>query len=274
MDGILFKMGANRFWYVQPDGALETWLIAHSDGFDITVSDPQSRVLQIQGPASLEIMRAASDGAIDETLRYFRSGFFELGGQTLYVSRTGFTGELGYEIYSLGNNTNYRQLWNHLMSSGESHGMEFSGPGSMEIRRLEAGILDNKTDMDMSMTPFQAGLGSFIDMDKDGFVGREALVHADRRTLLYGLKCGDIKPLMHDKILKNNTCIGHVTAGAISPYLKTGIGYVRFNLPGEREGGEYVLQSSDGTTHACDIVSLPFYDREKKIPRGLNTTIP
>ena len=68
MDGILFKLADNRFWYVQPDGALESWLLAHSEGFDVTISDPQSRVLQIQGPASFDIMAAASDGKIDDTM--------------------------------------------------------------------------------------------------------------------------------------------------------------------------------------------------------------
>ena len=71
MDGILFKLSEDRFWYVQPDGALETWLIAHSEGFDVTISDPKSRVIQIQGPKSLEIMHAASNGAIDEKMGYF-----------------------------------------------------------------------------------------------------------------------------------------------------------------------------------------------------------
>jgi glycine cleavage system aminomethyltransferase T len=274
MDGILFKMGDNRFWYVQPDGALETWLIAHSGGFDITVSDPHSRVLQIQGPKSLEVMHSASSGTIDETLGYFRAGFFTLGNQEVYVSRTGFTGELGYEIYSLGNDTDCPQLWNHLMAVGESYGMEFSGPGSMEIRRLEAGILDNGTDMDMSLTPFQAGLGAFIDMDKEDFIGREALINADRRTLLYGIKCKDVKPIMHDSILRKNENVGRVTAGALSPYLETGIGYVRFSIPGDWQGQKLVLQSSDGEKHDCDVVSLPFFDREKKIARGLDKTIP
>lgn len=95
MDGLLFRLAEKRFWYIQADGALETWLIAHSEGFDISISDPKSRVLQIQGPASLAIMRDASDGTIDERMGYFHAGFHDLGGQELYVSRTGWTGELG-----------------------------------------------------------------------------------------------------------------------------------------------------------------------------------
>jgi aminomethyltransferase len=274
MDGLLFKLTTDRFWYVQPDGALETWLIAHSEGFDITVSDPKSRVLQIQGPMSPAVMRDASNGAIDESMGYFHAGFFDLGGQELYVSRTGWTGELGFEVYSQGDETDHHRLWDHLMDAGTPHGLEFSGSGSMEIRRLEAGILDNITDFDMSMTPFQAGLGPFIDMDKDDFVGRDALLDADRRTLLYGLKCKSAKPIMNNTVLKAEHPVGRVTAGAWSPYLDTAIGYVRFNTPGDWAGQRLSLLSSDDERHECEIVSLPFYDPDKKIPRGLDKTIP
>lgn len=117
MDGLLFNLSKDRYWYVQPDGALETWLIAHSDGFDTKISDPESRVLQIQGPASQAIMHDASNGAIDETMGYFHSGFFDLGGQELYVSRTGWTGELGYEVCSQGDKTDHLRLWDHLMEA-------------------------------------------------------------------------------------------------------------------------------------------------------------
>ena len=113
----------------------------------------------------MEIMRAASAGRIDEGMRYFQAGFFDLGGQEVHVSRTGFTGELGYEIYSLGDATDHLALWDHLMASGEPHGMEFSSTSPMTIRRIEAGILGNTTDMDTTMTPFEAGLAPFIDMD-------------------------------------------------------------------------------------------------------------
>ena len=112
---------------MQPDGALETWLIAHSEGFDIKISDPKSRVLQIQGPASLAVMCDASHGAIDESMGYFHAGFFDLGGQETYVSRTGWTGEIGFEVYSQGGKTDHHRLWDHLMQAGKPHGLEFSG---------------------------------------------------------------------------------------------------------------------------------------------------
>lgn len=78
IDGVLLNFSKNRYWHVQPDGGLEAWLLALSEGFDVMISDPHSRVLQIQGPASLAIMNVASAAAIDERMGYFHSGFFDL----------------------------------------------------------------------------------------------------------------------------------------------------------------------------------------------------
>ena len=274
MDGILFKMGKDRYWYIQPDGDLETWLIAHSGEYEVQVSNPKSRVLQIQGPASMKILNAATDGKIDESLKYFQSGRFEFNGQELYVSRTGFTGELGYEIYSFGDQTDHESLWHHLVKCGEPFGMEFSGPGSMETRRIEAGILDNKTDMDMSMTPFQAGLGRFVDMEKENFIGRSALINADRSVLLYGITCEKWKPLMYEPILDLDKQVGYVTAGAWSPYLDKGVGYVRFSNPGSWAGKSLTIHTSNNDYFDCEVCELPFYDKDKRIPRGFDSEIP
>ena len=93
------------WWFVHPDGDLEPWLLAHNQGFDVTLKDPKSRVLQLQGPNSFSIMHEASAGALTESLKYFHSGFFDFAGQQIYVSRTGWTGELGYELYTLGGQT-------------------------------------------------------------------------------------------------------------------------------------------------------------------------
>ncbi|MEM7225884.1 MAG: aminomethyltransferase family protein [Pseudomonadota bacterium] len=274
MDGLLFKLSEDTFWYVQPDGALETWLIAHSAGFEITISDPHSRVLQIQGPRALDIMGAASNGAIDGRMGYFHAGFFDLGGQQLYVSRTGWTGELGFEIYSQGGQTDHRRLWDHLTAAGQPYGMVFSSMGSMETRRIEAGILDNGSDMDMSVTPYQVGLGAFIDLDKPDFIGRAALLEADRRSLLYGLKCPEEKPVMNFQVLDGARPVGRVTAGAWSPFLACGVGYVRFDEPGPWVGRSLSMRAPQGDAMACEIVELPFYDKEKRIARGLDKAIP
>ncbi|MDC6483381.1 aminomethyltransferase family protein, partial [Candidatus Pelagibacter sp.] len=246
MDGVLFKFNENKFWYVQADGPFEEWLLAHTSNFDVKISDPKSRVLQIQGPASIDIMKAASNGKIDENMPYFRSGFFDLGGQSLYVSRTGFTNELGFEIYPDGLKTNHLALWDHLVKCGKPHGMEFSPTRAMTIRRIEGGIFGNLTDIDTTMTPFEAGLEFFVNMEKGDFIGRDALIDKDRRPCLFGLTCKTETPVSGSKVMDGKSIVGHMTAGIQSPTLQMGIGYVRFYQPNDWVGRELTIQLPDG----------------------------
>ena len=262
MDGILFRLEESRFWFVQPDGPLDEWLDAHSGGLDVTVSDPRSWVLQLQGPASQRIMGAATGGATD-ALKYFHAGFFEIGGQRVYVSRTGWTAELGYEVYTLGDDTDAPRLWADLIAAGEPHGMAVDGLGSMEIRRIEGGILNARTDFDRATNPWQAGLGPFVDLDRRGYTGREALDGLDRGLLIHGIEAEGGPPV--GAVLCDGERVGRVTASAVSPTLGRGIGYVRFERPGE--WGEAALTLEDG--RECHVRPLPFLDPEKRLPRGL-----
>lgn len=273
MDGLVFRLDETRFWYVQAEGPFETWLIAHSGGFDVTISDPGCRVLQIQGPASIDVMRAVSNGAIDDAMKYFRSGYFEIGGQILYVSRTGFTNELGFELYCDGA-TDHLALWDHLMVCGTPYGMEFSSTRALTVRRIEGGILGNLTDVDTTMTPFEAGLSRFVDMDKGDFVGRDALVEKDPRPCLFGLTCETATPSAGSVVTDGGIAVGWITAGVPSPTLGLGVGYIRFRSPGAWVGRTLSMRLPDGAVHDGRIVELPFFDREKKIVRGVDRSIP
>ena len=267
MDGVLIRLAQDHFWYVQADGEFESWLQAHAQGLDVRISDPKSRVLQIQGPKSLEVLQAATNRQVPEGFGYFHAGRFVFGGQELLVSRTGWTGELGIEIYSDAN-TDHHALWDHLIATGETSGIAFSSAESMGIRRLEAGILDNGTDIDPSMTPYEAGLGAYVDLGKPEFVGRDALIKADQSRLLWGLTCAPAVPFAGLQVLDGNSVVGQMTAGAWTPYLETGIGFVRFQQKGDWLGRKLTLSTIEGKQHPCEIVSLPLYDAEKKIPRG------
>ena len=268
MDGILFRLARDRFWFVQPDGSMHTWLLAHCQGFNIKISDPNSRAIQIQGPRSLEIMNSASGGAIDANLRYFGCGYFDIGGQSLLVSRTGWTGELGYEIYVQGEKTDCPRLWDHLMEVGGPKGLVFSSMKAMNIRRIEAGILDSGGDFDDTMTPFEAGLGKFADLGKEGFIGREALLNARRGKRIFGLICSERTPGRDCNVFDGGEQVGIVTTGAQSPFLGAGIGYARFFREGNWPGRELTIRSDESGGAACRIVDPPFYDRAKNIPRG------
>jgi aminomethyltransferase len=219
-------------------------------------------------------MTSASDGAIDETMKYFRSGYFEIGGQKLYVSRTGFTNELGFEIYTDGANTDHLALWDHLMACGEPHGMEFSSTRALTIRRIEGGILGNLTDMTPDMTPYEAGLATFINMDKGDFIGRDALVGKDTRSCLFGLTCATETPVGGSVVMDGDDEVGYITAGIPSPTLGVGVGYVRFHAPGDWIGRKLKMRLPDNSFHEGEIVDLPFFDKEKHIVRGIDRSIP
>ena len=274
MDGILFKMEQDRYWYVQPDGPLKPWLLAHKPGFDIEINDPKSRVLQIQGPTSKKIVQDLTHGAIDDNMKYFHSGYFDIGGQELYVSRTGWTGELGYEVYSVGATTDHKKLWDNIIEAGKAHGMIYASMASMETRRIEAGILDNITDCDTTMNPFEAGLGPFIDLGKEGYIGRQALQTVNKDVLLLGLKCETNIPAYGGRVMDGSTQVGWVTAATWSPTLECGVGYVRFTEPNEWVGKSLKVETETDVVSECEIVPLPFYDTAKEIPRGIDTRIP
>ena len=274
MDVILLRLTEDRFWYVHPDGDLDTWLLAHREGYNITITDPQSRVLQLQGRKSYEIMSDASNGQVDHKMLYFHSRFVTIAGQKVYVSRTGWSGELGYEIYTNGAETACPILWDHLFKIGGPKSMIFSSMQSINTRRIEAGILDSGSDFNTSMAPFEAGLDKFVDLKKGNFIGHKALLNATRGNRLYGLLCSDLIPSGGDLIFDGNSEVGRVTTGAYSPNLNSGIGYIRFNNPGYWAGQELLIRAINRGEGNCKIVSLPFIDPEKRIPRQVLQPIP
>ena len=274
MDGVLMRLAQDRFWYVKANGEFMSWLKANAIGLDAEVSDPDSRVLQIQGPKSLDVLDAAIGGGLSTDFKYFHAGFFDVCGQRLWVSRTGWTGEMGIEIYcnSGPEPTDHDALWDGLFACGEPFDMGFSSGSSMGIRRIESGILDNGSDIEPDLTPFGAGLGQFVRLDKEDFIGRAALETADRSQLLFGLVCATAAPDVGMDVHFENSPVGHVTIGTWSPTLDAGVGYVRFDRPlaGDDWFGKTVfLHDHDGTPHEATVDTLPFVDKEKQLPRAV-----
>ena len=272
MDGVVMRLAPDRYWYVKANGEFMSWLEANAIGLDVEVSDPDSRVLQIQGPESLHVLDAAIGGGLSVDFKYFHAGFFDVCGQRLWISRTGWTGEAGIEIYcnSGPEPTDHDALWDGLLACGEPFGMEFSSSSSMGIRRIESGILDNGSDIEPDLTPFGAGLGQFVRFDKEDFIGRAALEAADRSQLLFGIICATATPQAGMHIHFENGPVGHVTIGTWSPTLDRGVGYVRFDrpLPGDDWLGKTVfLHDHDATPHEATVDTLPFVDKDKRLPR-------
>lgn len=268
VDGILIRLAEDRYWYVQADGDFVGWLKAHALGLDVAISDPGSYVHQLQGPKALDLLADVADGGAPADLRYFDAREISIAGQPVLITRTGWTGEVGFEVYTRpGIDTD--AVWDRVTEAGKAHGLVEIGLDPMDTRRIEAAILNNLSDMDATMTPFAAGLADFVDLERDDdFFGKAALATADRRTRIYGISC-PAEPLIGGPVTRGGREIGVVTAASFSPYLGHGIGFVRLASADDVDPRDAEVLGFDLATHACTIVDLPFYDAEKRIPRGL-----
>lgn len=273
VDGILLRLAEDRFWYAQADGDFYSWARAHAVGLDVQISDPRVYVSQVQGPNSLKILQAANGGNLPEPFGYFAIARVNFGGQEIVVSRTGYTNELGWEFYTEPHH-DANAIWQHLRKHGEPFGLQIFGLDAMNIRRIEAGILNAGSDFDHTTTPFDVGLGRFIDEDKTDFIGKAALETASRELRLFGVKCDTGEPLISGTVEADNIVVGVVTAGATSPYLKHGIGIVRLDNADLKAGSRVTVGCRDGSSHAAELVEMPFYDKLAEIPRGKLIDIP
>ena len=210
------------------------------------------------------MLARACDDPPPAEFRYFDVFESRMGGQPVLVSRTGWTAEIGIEIYNLDPAVDGGALWDHLVEAGAEFGIRASGQLSMNVRRIEAGILNYPTDIDWSMTPFDAGLGDFVDLD-----GRDALLDAPREARLTGFHCRDGNPRSGSIVYRDDAAVGRVTAFDYSPYFGHSIGFVRFDSAEHVQAGMLHAIDREGNRCTIELQTLPFYDAEKRIPRGL-----
>ena len=272
VDGILLRLAEDRFWYAQADGDFYSWARAHAAGMDVSITDPDVFVSQIQGPNALKILEAAAGGLPDK-FTYFACRQVDLGGQQVWISRTGYTNELGWEFYTEPHH-DADALWAHLMSVGEAHGLQLFGLDAMNIRRIEAGILNAGSDFNATTTPYAAGLGRFVDVDKGDFIGKAALAGADKGRRSHGIKCPGSEPLISGEIMVEGARAGRVTAGAISPYLGHGIGIALMDSAVHGAGSAVEIRCKDGSLQPGELVEMPMYDQACEIPRGKLVDVP
>ncbi len=272
MDGIIIRLAEDHFWFVQADGEFQLWLEAHSSVYKVRIHDPKSHVLQIQGPKALEVLSKATGVPLDGSFKYFNASYFNIGNQQVLVSRTGWTGEVGIEVYGH-EGLDHLAIWDSLFEAGRSYDLSWHAADAMGTRRLEAGILDNGTDLDRELTPFTAGLEKFVDFQNKSFIGRPYLMENREKKLLYGILSDTFIPTSNYEVYKDGKLVGKVTAGDWSPVLDRGIGYVRFFSQSDISNtwlGEMVaVQDGEKNLHHVEVVELPFFDKEKLIPKGM-----
>ena len=271
-DGVMLRLAEDKFWMAQADGELIKWYMANAHGFDVTVSDPNVWVTQVQGPRSMDVLRDVIDGDFPDPWRYFDIATVSIAGEEVIISRTGFSNELGWEFYLRPEN-NAQKIGNHIWEIGLKYGMILTGTPVFRARRIEAGLMGT-TEFDSTTTPFDAGLGHFVQMDKQNFIGREALEKADKRSRTFGMRVLGGIAERGRTISIGDDFIGTVCSSTWSPYQECGVALVRMDDPEMGPSTEVKVTGTDGKTYSAKLCSLPMYDSEGAIARGKNTTIP
>jgi aminomethyltransferase len=269
-DPVLLRIAENHFWLSLADSDVLLWAqgVAVNSGLDVQIKEPDVSPLQLQGPTSGEIMIKLFGEDIKD-LKYYWLREYDLDGIPLIVSRTGWSSELGYEIY-LRDGTKGNELYEKIMEAGKEHGLQ---PGhTSSIRRIEGGMLSYHADADINTNPFELGFDRLVNLDNDNnFIGKEALKKIKDNGITrkqVGIEI-DCKPLSGPnttfwELKKDNMNIGKVTSAVYSPRLKKNIALAMVSVEQSEIGNEFQVTTNEGTFN-CVVVEKPFYDPKKKI---------
>ena len=269
-DPILLKLAEDHFWLSIADSDVLLWArgVAVNSGMDVDISEPDVSPLQLQGPKSRDVLRAAFGDAPTE-LKYYRFMEFDWDGVPLIISRTGWSSELGYEIF-LRDGTQGEKLWEHLMAVGGPLGLK---PGhTSSIRRIEAGMLSYHADMTLANNPYEMGMGRLVDLDMEAdFISKAALTLIKERGVsqqLVGLEI-DGAPFVGSNdffwpVLKEGVKVGTVTSAIYSPRLQKNIALAMISID-HTASGRVLKVDNLSETRACTVVPIPFYDPKKSL---------
>ena len=272
-DAVLFRMAEDCFWLSPGDGDVILWAtgLALGKGYDVEVSEPDVSPLQLQGPVSPYVAKKLF-GEIAITLGYYQCAELQLNGIPVVLTRTGWSGELGYEIYLL-DHSRGNELWDTIMDAGREYGILPACPSLM--RSVEGGILSYVSDITLEDTPFTIGLDRLLDLDKPSdFIGKAALQRLATETpprKLVGANFGGDPVGGNDKfwdVYSEGNIVGRITRCCYSPRLEHNIALV--NVPTDlSEPGTKVQLDIRGTIVEAEIVALPWFESHKKIPEGI-----
>ena len=278
MDGTVFKLADDHCLSITSYDSDLDWFrqVATDRGFDVQVEDRTAQMphLQVQGPKAREVLGPITEGADVTTLRYFRfvPEGVTVGGVPCWLSRTGYSGELGFEVYCAVDDA--PKLWHAVVRAGEPHGLRPIGLSAIETLRIESGLLFPDIDYFPHQTdPFEVRLDKVVKLDKPGdFVGREALsAIAARGTprLLTTLRIdGDEVPEYGAAVTRDGHEVGIVRSPCQSPTFDMQvIAMAAIDRDLVQDGQQVEVTLGDGTTGAT-VGPFPLYDTEKRRPRS------
>jgi len=269
-DPVLLRLKENHYWLSLADSDILLWAqgVVVNSGLNIKISEPDVSPLQLQGPNSGKIMEALFGKNIND-LKYYWLRELNLDGIPLIVSRTGWSSELGYELY-LRDGSKGDELWEKIMSAGKIFGLK---PGhTSSIRRIEGGMLSYHADVDINTNPYEVGLGRLVNLDiAANFIGKDALqkIYDDgikRKLVGVILNCAPLTGpnTTFWEIIKNNKVIGKITSAVYSPRLKKNIALAMIITEQSEIGTVLNIKINDQVVKAT-ITEKPFYDPKKKL---------
>ena len=294
-DGTVSRLGEDRYRWTAADPNLR-WFHQNARGLDVSIRDVSEEVaaLALQGPMSADVLRQVSEVEVDG-LRYFRVTSGTLAGVQVDVSRTGYTGDLGYEIWMRWKDA--VKVWDAIVKQGESYGVRPAGMLALDVARIEAGLL--LTDVDFfssrkalidtqTYSPFEMGLGRLVDLNKAGFVGQAALRDEHRtgsKRQIVGLEIDwtEIEALYDEvglpaqppmaasrapvPVYRGGTQVGKATSTTWSPVLKKLIALATLSrdviAPGTRVSIEFTIEAVRHRVTAT-VVKTPFFNPPRK----------
>ena len=278
-DGTLFRLGQDNFRWIGGCDQGGNWLREQAQALSLDVwvrsSTDQLHNLSIQGPLSRQVMSEIvwtppGQASIDE-LGWFRFSIGRLGspdGPAVVVSRTGYTGELGFEIFC--HPTDCEAVWDAVWTAGEPHGLSPLGLEALDILRIEAGLIFPGYEFDDQIDPFEAGIGFTVPLKskEDDFIGKEALIKrkANPQRILVGLElAGDEIAAHGDGVFAGRHRVGVVTSGTRSPMTGRSIALCRMAVEHAALGTVVEVGKLDGVRKrlGAAVVPFPFYDPDK-----------
>jgi aminomethyltransferase len=287
-DPVLLRLGENHFWLSLADSDVLLWCkgVAYSLGLRVQIVEPDVGPLQIQGPRSKEVMTDLFGADILEVPYYFMVER-ELDGMRLVVSRTGYSGELGYELYLRNASRDGLKLWDAVIQAGEPYGLAPIGP--CHIRRIEGGILAHGCDMTIDENPYEVGYGYkwMVELEQEqDFIGRDALRRVAAEGVarkLVGVEIGG-EPLgsyndgsMPDffPVSKAGREVGRVTSACWSPRLEKNIGFAMLPTDLSQISTEIEVHRPEATVDAVvadRVFFRPEHAEQSIAERGRGTT--
>lgn len=227
-------------------------------GVQILNSSDDFSLLAVQGPDSLKTLQKISDVNIE--LEYYHFTKMKIAGVEMLVSRTGYTGELGYELYFEGDEAIAEKLWNAIFEAGKEFNIQPVGLGARDTLRLEMGYCLYGNDIDQTTNPLEAGLGWITKLNKSDFIGKQALLKAKEnltRKLVAMISEEKTFPRHGYDISSNGKKIGYITSGTVSPTLDKAIalGYVEKDFSAVDTEVNFVVR---GKEFPAKVVKLPF----------------